>query len=142
MVCTRTCSNLAYPYHGGWPMHVGYTSEQEELRRELRAYFAGLMTPHVRAELADEEGEFGEGKAYREVVRQLGRDGWLALGWPVEHGGAGRSRLDQLIFADEAGKARGPGPFPNIYTVGPTIARHGSPDQRAELLPRIAAGEV
>jgi 3-oxocholest-4-en-26-oyl-CoA dehydrogenase alpha subunit len=123
-------------------MHVGYTLEQERLRRELRAYFAGLMTPDLRAALTDDEGEYGDGKAYREVVRQLGRDGWLALGWPVEHGGGGRSRLDQLIFADEAAMAGVPVPFLTIYTVGPTIARHGSPRQRAELLPRIAAGEV
>src|SRR4051794_29882226 len=123
-------------------MHVGYTPEQEALRRELRAYFAGLMTPDLRAALTTDDGEYGDGGAYREVVRQLGRDGWLALGWPVEHGGAGRSRMDQLIFADEAAMAGVPVPFLTIYTVGPTIARHGSDQQRAELLPRIAAGEV
>jgi alkylation response protein AidB-like acyl-CoA dehydrogenase len=123
-------------------MHVGYTAEQELLRRELRAYFADLMTPAVRAALTSDDGEYGDGTAYREVVRQLGRDGWLALGWPVEHGGGGRSRLEQLIFADEAAMAGVPVPFLTIYTVGPTIARHGSAQQRAELVPRIAAGEV
>jgi len=123
-------------------MHVGYTPEQEHLRRELRAYFAALMTPDLRAALTDDNGEYGDGGAYRSVVRQLGRDGWLALGWPVEHGGGGRSRMDQLIFADEAAMAGVPVPFLTIYTVGPTIARHGSDQQRAELLPRIAAGEV
>ncbi|GLW35094.1 acyl-CoA dehydrogenase family protein [Actinoplanes regularis] len=123
-------------------MHVGYTPEQEKLRQELREYFAGLMTPELRAALTDDEGEYGDGDAYRAVVRRLGRDGWLALGWPVEHGGGGRSRLDQLIFADEAAMAGVPVPFLTIYTVGPTIARHGSAQQRAELLPRIAAGEA
>jgi alkylation response protein AidB-like acyl-CoA dehydrogenase len=123
-------------------MHVGYTPGQERLREELRAYFAALMTPDLRAALADDEGEYGDGSAYRAVVRQLGRDGWLALGWPVEHGGGGRSALEQLIFAEEAAMAGVPVPFLTIYTVGPTIARHGSPAQRAELLPRIAAGEV
>ena len=123
-------------------MHVGYTPEQEQLRQELRAYFAELMTPELRAALTDDNGEYGDGGAYRSVVRQLGRDGWLALGWPVEHGGGGRSRMDQLIFADEAAMAGVPVPFLTIYTVGPTIVRHGSDQQRAELLPRIAAGEV
>jgi alkylation response protein AidB-like acyl-CoA dehydrogenase len=123
-------------------MHVGYTPGQERLREELRAYFAALMTPDLRAALTDDEGEYGDGSAYRAVVRQLGRDGWLALGWPVEHGGGGRSALEQLIFAEEAAMAGVPVPFLTIYTVGPTIARHGSPAQRAELLPRIAAGEV
>jgi alkylation response protein AidB-like acyl-CoA dehydrogenase len=123
-------------------MHVGYTPEQEKLRQELRAYFGALMTPDLRAALTDDEGEYGDGEAYRAVVRRLGRDGWLALGWPVEHGGGGRSRLDQLIFADEAAMAGVPVPFLTIYTVGPTIARYGSAEQRAELLPRIAAGEA
>jgi len=123
-------------------MHMGYTPEQERLRKELRAYFADLMTPALRAALNGDDGEYGEGGAYRDVVRRLGHDGWLALGWPVEHGGGGRSRMDQLIFADEAAMAGVPVPFLTIYTVGPTIMRHGTPLQRADLLPRIAAGEV
>jgi 3-oxocholest-4-en-26-oyl-CoA dehydrogenase alpha subunit len=123
-------------------MHVGYTPEQERLRKELRAYFADLMTPSLRAALNGDDGEYGDGDAYRSVVRRLGQDGWLALGWPAEHGGGGRSRMDQLIFADEAAMAGVPVPFLTIYTVGPTIMRHGTPQQRADLLPRIAAGEV
>jgi len=123
-------------------MHVGYTPEQERLRQRLRAYFAALMTPELREALTDNDGEYGDGAAYRAVVRQLGRDGWLALGWAAEHGGGGGSPMDQLIFADEAAMAGVPVPFLTIYTVGPTIMRHGTAQQRADLLPRIAAGEV
>ncbi|RZU53712.1 alkylation response protein AidB-like acyl-CoA dehydrogenase [Krasilnikovia cinnamomea] len=123
-------------------MHVGYTPEQEQLRHELRAYFGDLMTPALRASLTGNEGEYGDGSAYRAVVRRLGRDGWLALGWPTEYGGAGRSPMDQLIFADEAAMAGVPVPFLTLSTVGPAIMRHGTPQQRAELLPRIAAGEL
>ena len=59
-------------------MRIAYTPEQERLRQELRAYFAGLMTPEVRAALSqsgDEAGGdegLGDGEAYRQVVRQLG----------------------------------------------------------------------
>jgi hypothetical protein len=123
-------------------MHVGFTPEQEQLRKQLRAYFAGVMTPELREALTTDEGEYGDGDAYREVVRRLGHDGWLVLGWPVEYGGGGRSRLDQLIFADEAAMAGVPVPFLTLYTIGPTIMRHGTEQQRRELLPRIAAGEV
>src|SRR5690348_14677530 len=100
------------------------------------------MTPARRAALTDDDGEYGDGDAYRSVVRQLGRDGWLALGWPVEHGGRGRSRMDQLIFAAEAAMAGAPVPSLTIPTVGPAIARHGSDRPPAAPLPRIAAGEV
>jgi len=126
-------------------MRIAYTPEQERLRRELRAYFGGLMTPEVRAALSppgNGDGDYGDGQAYRQVVRQLGRDGWLALGWPQEHGGRGGTMLDQLIFTDEAAVARVPVPFLTINTVGPTIMRFGTPAQRAFYLPRIAAGEI
>ncbi len=129
-------------------MRIAYTPEQERLRRELRGYFGGLMTPEVRAALsppgngAGGDGDYGDGQAYRQVVRQLGRDGWLALGWPQEHGGRGGTMLDQLIFTDEAAIARVPVPFLTINTVGPTIMRFGTPAQKEFYLPRIAAGEI
>src|SRR6516164_5927299 len=123
-------------------MHLTYTPEQERLRQELRDYFAGLMTAEVRAALAAPEGEYGDGEAYRQVVRQLGRDGWLALSWPADYGGRGGTMLDQLIFTDEAAIARVPVPFLTINSVGPTIMRFGTPAQKAFYLPKIAAGEI
>jgi 3-oxocholest-4-en-26-oyl-CoA dehydrogenase alpha subunit len=123
-------------------MRIAYTPEQERLRLELREYFGGLMTPSVRAALSGADGDYGDGQAYRSVVRQLGRDGWLALGWPAEYGGRGGTTLDQLIFTDEAAAARVPVPFLTIGTVGPTIMRFGSEAQKAFFLPRIAAGEI
>jgi alkylation response protein AidB-like acyl-CoA dehydrogenase len=123
-------------------LHIAYTPEQERLRRELRAYFGALMTPEVRAALSGGDDDVGDGQAYRQVIRQLGRDGWLALGWPVEYGGRGGTMLDQLIFTDEAATARVPVPFLTINTVGPTIMRFGTAEQKAFYLPRIAAGEI
>jgi alkylation response protein AidB-like acyl-CoA dehydrogenase len=121
-------------------MHLTYTPEQERLRRELQAYFSGLMTPDLRAAL--QGGDYGDGEAYREVVRRLGQDGWLALSWPAEYGGRGAPAIDQLIFMDEAAAAGVPVPFLTINTVGPTIMRFGTGEQKAFYLPRIAAGEV
>src|SRR5215469_2166601 len=123
-------------------MRIAYTPEQERLRRELREYFGRLMNPEVRAALDAPDGDYGAGEAYRAVVRQLGADGWLALGWPAEHGGQDGSMLDQLIFMDEASIAGVPVPFLTINTVGPTIMRFGTPEQKAQYLPAIAAGEV
>jgi 3-oxocholest-4-en-26-oyl-CoA dehydrogenase alpha subunit len=123
-------------------MHLAYTPDQERLRQELREYFARLMTPAVRRGLAETGGDYGDGQAYRAVVRQLGRDGWLALGWPACYGGRNGSMLDQLIFTDEAAIAGVPVPFLTINTVGPTIMRFGTPEQKERYLPRIAAGEI
>ena len=121
-------------------MHLTYTPGQERLRRELQAYFSGLMNPDLRAAL--QGGDYGDGEAYREVVRQLGRDGWLALSWPAEYGGRDAPPIDQLIFMDEAAAAGVPVPFLTINTVGPTIMRYGTGEQKTFYLPRIAAGEI
>lgn len=123
-------------------MHLTYTPEQERLSHELREYFAELMTPALRTALESVDGEYGDAAAYKQVVRQLGQDGWLTLGWPEEYGGRGRSTMEQLIFMDEASIAGVPVPFLTINTVGPTIMRYGTPEQRAFYLPRIAAGEL
>ncbi|EON34737.1 acyl-CoA dehydrogenase [Gordonia terrae C-6] len=123
-------------------MRIAYTDQQAELRRELRDYFSGLMTEDRRAALSGGDGELGEGDAYRDVVAQMGADGWLALGWPTEFGGQNRSMMDQLIFTDEAAIAGAPVPFLTINSVAPTIMNYGSAEQKAYFLPRIAAGKL
>jgi alkylation response protein AidB-like acyl-CoA dehydrogenase len=120
-------------------MRVALTDEQEALRDELRAYFAELMTPEVEAAMSN--GEWG-GSRYRELALRMGRDGWLGIGWPKEYGGQGRSAVEQFIFFDEAQRAGAPVPFLTINTVGPTLMRYGTEEQRASFLPRILRGEV
>jgi alkylation response protein AidB-like acyl-CoA dehydrogenase len=119
---------------------LAFTDEQEELRRELRAYFSGLMTPEIRESLKG--GDYGDGQAYKEVVRQLGRDGWLTISWPEEYGGRNASMLEQLIFLDEAAVAGVPVPFLTVNTVGPTIMRFGTEEQKAFYLPKISSGQL
>src|SRR5262245_29691241 len=123
-------------------MRIAYTEEQERLRQRLRAYFAELMTPDRREALTTTDGEYGDGMVYKEIVRQMGADGWLALGWPEACGGRNGSMLDQLIFTDEAAVAGAPVPYLTINTVGPTIMKFGTEQQKSFYLPRIAAGEV
>ena len=122
-------------------MFLDYTPEQQALRDEVRRYFGQLLTPEVRARLA--EGEPGEGgAAYREVVARIGADGWLGVGWPKEYGGQGRPATDQFILFDEIQRAGAPFPFVTINTVGPTIMAFGSDEQKAFFLPRILRGEL
>jgi 3-oxocholest-4-en-26-oyl-CoA dehydrogenase alpha subunit len=120
-------------------MYLAYTPEQEALQRELRAYFADLMTPEVEAECA--QGDTG-GPACLEAVRKMGRDGWLGIGWPTEYGGQGRTDVEQFIFFNEAWRAGAPIPFLSINTVGKTIMEFGSDEQKRSFLPKILAGEL
>ncbi len=120
-------------------MYLTYTAQQRALRDELRAYFAQLMTPELKAGLS--EGEL-EGPAYKEMVRQLGRDGMLGISWPKEYGGQGRDLLDQYIFFDESQRANVPIPFLTLNTVGPTIMQFGTDEQKAFFLPKILKGDL
>jgi alkylation response protein AidB-like acyl-CoA dehydrogenase len=123
-------------------MHVALTRDQERLRAGLRGYFAELVTPERRAALASASGEFGDVGVYKDVIRQLGADGWLGLGWPREYGGQARGGVDQLIFTDAAAVAGVPIPYLTLNTVGPTIMRFGTDEQKDYFLPRILAGEL
>ena len=120
-------------------MYIDLTDGQRALRDELRQYFGVLMTPERRAVV--EEGHAG-GDAYRALVRQLGEDGWLGVGWPKEHGGQGRGPLEQLIFLEEASRAGVPIPMVTLNTVGPTIAQFGTDAQKERFLPAILRGEL
>ncbi len=120
-------------------MHLEETPEQVALRQELRAYFARLVTPEVRHAL-DHESEGGE--TFRAVVRQMGKDGWLGIGWPRTYGGQGRPATDQFIFFTEVQRARAPFPFVTLSTVGPMLINHGTEEQKKFFLGGILAGEI
>lgn len=120
-------------------MFLEETPEQQALRHELRAYYAALLTDEVR----DQVGDAGEGgEMWRQVVRRIGGDGWLGIGWPVQYGGQGRPATDQYIFFDETRRAGAPFPFVTVNTVGPTIMRYGTEEQKAYFLPGILSGDI
>ncbi|MGW7465151.1 acyl-CoA dehydrogenase family protein [Streptomyces xantholiticus] len=120
-------------------MHLRYTPQQEQLRTELRTYFAGLVPDNAYA-------RYGEPAArkrfYRETIRRLGSDGWLGVGWPEQYGGRGLTPMEQFIFFDEAAQAGVPLPLMALNTVGPTIMQFGTDEQKAYFLPKILSGEI
>jgi len=119
-------------------MFIELTARQAALRDELRGYFAGLLSPAERVALLTER----HGAVYRDVVRRMGRDGWLGVGWPAAYGGRGFGQVEQQIFANEAARADVPLPAVTLQTVGPVLQAHGTARQKEFFLPRILAGEV
>lgn len=119
-------------------MHIEYTGEQKALREELRAFMAELMTAELERELIDTHGG---GPLYHEAMKKLGAAGWLGIGWPKEHGGLGRSAVDQFIFFDEVQRVGFPVPILTLSTVGPTLLQFGTDEQKAFYPPRILKGE-
>ncbi|MER5308746.1 acyl-CoA dehydrogenase family protein [Streptomyces sp. NPDC002773] len=131
-------------------MHLEYTPAQNRLRAELRAYFTELVPADVHTLPPSLKGRGGapvadpaaQKRFYRETVRRLGADGWLGVGWPTEYGGRGLTAMEQFIFFDEAAQAGVPLPLMALNTVGPTIMRYGTDEQKAYFLPRILSGEI
>ncbi|QNE76119.1 acyl-CoA dehydrogenase [Streptomyces finlayi] len=113
-------------------MHLAPTERQQQLRAELRTYFREIM-PETKAK--DPSGQ-------RALLRRIGADGMLGLGWPVEYGGQGRGPDEQFVFFDEAYRAGAPVSMVTLNTVGPTLMKYGTDEQKAYFLPRILSGEL
>jgi alkylation response protein AidB-like acyl-CoA dehydrogenase len=120
-------------------MYIDYTDAERALVAELRAYFAELVTDELLGEVAGTEGG---GPLYTKALRRMGADGWLGIGWPKEFGGQARSAIDQYVFFDEVQRAGFPIPFLTLCTVGPTLMKYGTGEQKAKFLPAILRGEM
>ncbi|MBF6179200.1 acyl-CoA dehydrogenase family protein [Nocardia otitidiscaviarum] len=119
-------------------MYIELTAEQRRLRDDLRSYFTGLVTPEEEAEMLVNR----HGDAYRAVVRRMGSDGWLGVGWPKEFGGQGFGPLEQQIFYNEAVRADVPVPLVTLLTVGPALQTFGTEEQKRTFLPGILSGDI
>lgn len=119
-------------------MYIELTPEQRALQTELRQYFTTLISPDEAMEMEADR----HGKAYRAVIKRMGADGKLGVGWPREYGGLGLGPIEQSIFVNEAARADVPLPAVTLQTVGPTLMTYGTEAQKAKFLPAILAGEV
>ena len=115
----------------------GLTAEQEQLRREVRAFAEREMAPHVSR--WDEASEFPH-----EVVKKLGPMGLLGVIFPEALGGAGMGYVEYVLAIEELSRVDG--------SVGITMAAHnslctnhimlaGNDAQRQRWVPKLATGE-
>ena len=119
-------------------MFIELTPEQRQLQAELRQYFSNLISSDEMKAMEQDR----HNAAYRAVIRRMGQDGKLGVGWPKEFGGHGFGPIEQSIFVNEAHRADVPLPAVTLQTVGPTLQRFGSEMQKKKFLPAILAGEV
>ena len=110
-------------------MFIELTPEQRQLQAELRQYFSSLISPAQAKEMEADR----HGKAYRALIRRMGQDRKLGVGWPTEFGGLGFGPIEQQIFVNEAHRADVPLPAVTLQTVGPTLQVFGSEEQKNEV---------
>jgi alkylation response protein AidB-like acyl-CoA dehydrogenase len=126
-------------------MDFELTPEQKELEQEIDEYLGNLVTPEYEEEkLREPEGGSPEdAPEFCKIIKKLGKDGWLGIGWPKEYGGQDRSHIEQYIFFDTVfGKYRISIPMLTLNTVGPTIMEVGTEAQKELFLPKILKGDL
>ncbi|WP_292672415.1 acyl-CoA dehydrogenase [Nocardioides sp.] len=128
----------AVPIEDPTTKNLELTAAQRSLKAELRTYFGGLADHNEHREM----GLDRHGEVYQRVVRQMGEDGWMGVGWPTEYGGHGLGEIEQTIFANEAQYSDVHLPAVTLQTVGPTLIRYGTEKQKDLFLSRILAGDV
>ena len=120
----------------------------DDLER-FRADVAAWLAAHVVGEYAELKGRGGPGDEdigfdVRVAWEQeLGKAGWIGLGWPEEFGGRGASLDQQIIFAEEYARAQAPARVNHMgeNLLAPTIIEYGTPEQQQRFLPGILRGD-
>ncbi|MER3452688.1 MAG: acyl-CoA dehydrogenase [Acidimicrobiia bacterium] len=123
-------------------MDLRDTEDEARFRAEVRAWLAdAVATLPPRPDPDDWHGR----RAYEATWQRMLFDaGYAGISWPAEYGGRGASPAEELIFLEEAQRARAPETsvmFVGLLHSGPTLIAEGSDDQRVRHLPRILRGE-
>src|SRR5438445_7475361 len=119
-------------------MDIGFTEEQELLRDTARRFLESeCSTQFVRQRMAEPAAVSDE------FWQKLAAQGWLGIVYPEAEGGSGLGLVDLVVLMEEMGRAVMPGPFlSTVLLGGAAIAESGSPAQRRQWLPQIAAGSA
>jgi len=116
-------------------VEFSHSDELEQLRREIRDVCARFPGEYWRGLEPDTYPE--------DFVRALTAGGWLGALIPQEYGGAGLDLTSASVILEEINRSGGNAAacHAQMYTMA-AILRHGSEEQKASHLPRIAAGEL
>jgi alkylation response protein AidB-like acyl-CoA dehydrogenase len=111
------------------------------LRGELRQLVADQLPPNFLGAFTDDPADLD---VTQNFCRLLAERGLLCLAWPPEYGGGGASLWEQTVVREEMWAHHEPrgAQYMGVNWVGPTIMRHGTPEQKRRHLPAIARGEV
>ena len=120
-------------------MNLSYSNDDIAFRDEIRTFIDENYPPRLR-EFADRDDMSKED--FLEWHRILGKRGWSAPAWPVEHGGPGWSATQRYIFGEESARAQTIPVLPfGVMMVAPVIMAFGTQEQKDRYLPPILKGE-
>lgn len=138
-------------------MEFSYDDDLQQFLEELRSFIAEHRTPALMEEVrasrrdglgrdAGEDGpsEGGSGPEAQKFRAAMNEAGYTTMGWPEEYGGQGKGGLFAFLLNEELHYWDVPYVFNrlSIGSVGPTIMRFGTEEQKREWLPKIVSGEM
>ena len=121
-------------------MRYEFTDAEIAWRDEVRAFLRENLTPELRAEMRRISNE-EVGPHARKFHERLREKGWWGVTWPREYGGLEKSAVELFLFIEEMTLANAPHLSLTYTSVGPTILRIGTEEQKREWLARITRGE-
>jgi alkylation response protein AidB-like acyl-CoA dehydrogenase len=107
---------------------------REEVREWLQQHWSGAR------KAAFERLPFHEREFDPSFALDLGKTGWIGLGWPKEHGGQARTPREQLAFLEVMERAEAPRAGAAVQANA--LLLHGTPEQQARYLPEILRGQA
>ncbi|MFT4049705.1 MAG: acyl-CoA dehydrogenase family protein [Solirubrobacterales bacterium] len=121
-------------------MPVQLTPEQKAFQEAIRDFAQRECgTMEQRHKLTNE----GTDPTNMGIMKKLGDLGWTGVSIAEEYGGSGGSIVDQTIFLEEFSRGMVPAAaFGTTAIVQGAIERHGTEDQKKEILGGIAAGNA
>lgn len=123
-------------------MDFNFSQEEENFRKEVLAFVKTEVTSEMLEEVS-RGTEIGIGPHTWELMRRMGKKGWLAPAFPKKYGGLGSTRWQQFIINDEMTyNGAYPSHLCGVGIIGPTLLQYGSDAQKKEYLPKIAGGEI
>ncbi|MDQ1380618.1 MAG: hypothetical protein QOJ71_1337, partial [Actinomycetota bacterium] len=121
-------------------MDLRATTAEAELRDEVRAWLRGNLPWEYGRGLPPRFDDLAEEVAFgRAWQAKLAGGRLVGVAWPEEYGGRGGGPVEHYIVTEELARARAPELVGRIGVnlVGPTLLAHGTPEQKAQWLPRI-----
>lgn len=121
-------------------MDLSVDDKVQALRAEMRAFFAQHLPPEfARKTLIGEKLTKDEHIEWHAILLEKG---WHVPLWPKQYGGPGWGPMERLIWEEESGMAGAPRlNHVSQDLLGPVLIEFGTPEQKAELLPRILSSQ-
>ncbi|MEA1652878.1 acyl-CoA dehydrogenase family protein [Nitrospirillum sp. BR 11164] len=109
----------------------------EAFRQAARDFIKAHCPPELRR--GEEHVRWAQARGWYQAMAE---HGWLAPGWPAEHGGMALKPAKHLIYLEEWARAGISRVMEQgVLNVGPVLLAHGTPEQVSHYLPRILSGE-